>query len=188
MASVETTYFEETGAANTDAVLAIAKKRADELGVDAVVVATTTGCTAVKAARLFKGQTLVVVSHCAGFKGPNTQELTDENRKLLRELGVPVHTATHALGGIGRAIRREYETMQVDEIVGNTLRLLGQGLKVACEIAAMAADAGLVRTDQEVIAIGGSSEGADTAIVVQPANVHNFFDTRVKEILCKPRL
>ena len=188
MTSVETTYFEETGGANTDAVLAIAKKRADELDVDAVVVASTTGTTAVKAARLFKGQTLVVVSHCAGFKGPNTQELTDENRKLLRELGVSVHTATHALGGIGRAIRREYKTMQVDEIVGNTLRLLGHGLKVACEISAMAADAGLVRTDREVVAIAGSSRGADTAIVVQPANVHDFFALRIKEILCKPRL
>ncbi len=188
MTSVATTYFEEAGAANTDAVLAIAKKRADELGVDAVVVATTTGSTAVKAARLFKSPPLVVVTHCAGFKGPNTQQLTDENRELLREQGVPVHTATHALGGIGRAIRREYKTMQVDEIVGNTLRLFGQGMKVACEIAAMAADAGLVRTDAEVIAISGSSRGADTAIVVQPANVHDFFALRIKEILCKPRL
>ncbi len=188
MTCVEITYFEETGVTNTDAVLAIAKKRADELGIDAIVVASTTGATAVKAATVFKGKTLVVISHCTGFKGSNIQELTHENRELLREAGVPVHMATHALGGIGRAIRREYKTMQVDEIVGNTLRLLGQGFKVACEISAMAADAGLVQTDGDVIAIGGSSRGVDTAIVVQPANVHDFFALRVKEILCKPRL
>lgn len=188
MITVGTTYFDEAGAANTDAVLAIARKRAEELGIDVIVVASTTGSTAIKAADAFKGMHLVVVSHCAGFKGPDTEELTDENRQLLHKQGVPVHTATHALAGIGRAIRREYKTMQVDEIVGNALRLLGQGLKVACEISAMAADAGLVRTDREVIAIAGSSRGADTAIVVQPANVHDFFALRVKEILCKPRL
>jgi hypothetical protein len=77
------------------------------------------------------------------------------------------------------------------EIVSQTLRILGQGMKVVCEIAAMAADAGLVRTDEEVIAVagtGGAGRGADTAVVLQPVNAHKFFETRVKEILCKPRL
>jgi len=73
--------------------------------------------------------------------------------------------------------------------VANTLRIFGQGMKVACEIAGMATDAGLVRTDESVIAIagtGGAGRGADTAVVVQPANVHNFFEMRIREILCKP--
>lgn len=30
--------------------------------------------------------------------------------------------------------------------------------------------------------------GADVAIVVQPANANRFFDLKVKEIICKPRL
>jgi len=51
----------------------------------------------------------------------------------------------------------------------------------------MAADAGLARTDEEVIAIGGTDHGADTAIVVTPVNTHHFFNLRVREILCKPR-
>ena len=61
-------------------------------------------------------------------------------------------------------------------------------MKVACEITIMAADAGLVRTDEEVIAIAGTHSGADTAIVVQPSNANRFFNLRVKEIICKPRL
>jgi hypothetical protein len=61
-------------------------------------------------------------------------------------------------------------------------------MKVACEITIMAADAGLVRTDEEVISMSGTHAGADVAIVVQPANANRFFDLKVKEIICKPRL
>jgi len=61
-------------------------------------------------------------------------------------------------------------------------------MKVACEIALMAADAGLVRTDEDVISIAGTGRGADTAVVLRPVNTRNFFDLKVKEILCKPRL
>ena len=188
MTNAAVTYFEQTGASNTDAALSIAKKRAEELGIDTFVVASTRGCTGVKAAELFRGEVVVVVTHCDGFDAPNTQQLTEENRARIQELGATIHTATHALGGIGRAINLKFDTIQLDDIMANTLRLLGQGMKVVCEIAAMAADAGLVRTDREVIAIAGSGEGADTVVVIQPANTHRFFDMKVKEILCKPRL
>jgi hypothetical protein len=72
------------------------------------------------------------------------------------------------------------------EVIANTLRIFGEGMKVVCEIAMMAADSGLVRTDEDVIAIAGSSRGADTAVVMKPANTHSFFDLKIKEILCKP--
>jgi hypothetical protein len=65
---------------------------------------------------------------------------------------------------------------------------MGEGMKVVYEIAVMAADAGLARTDEEIIAIAGTGRGADTAVVLKPANARDFFDIRVKEILCKPRL
>jgi len=64
---------------------------------------------------------------------------------------------------------------------------MGQGMKVVIEISVMAADAGLVRTDEDIIAIGGSGRGADTAVVLRPVNSNDFFDLKVKEILCKPR-
>jgi hypothetical protein len=51
----------------------------------------------------------------------------------------------------------------------------------------MAADAGLIRTDEEIISIGGTANGADTALVVKPVHTHDFFQLKVKEILCKPR-
>ena len=188
MADVTVTYFDETGPANTDAVLRLAKKRAEELGIDTFVVATTKGNVGVKAAEAFRGRKVVVVTHCTGFEAPDTQQLTEENRRRIQEMGAVIHTATHGLSGVSRAVRLKFDTYLLGEIMASTLRLLGHGMKVTCEITAMAADAGLVRTDQEVIAIAGTSEGADTAIVVQPANVHSFFDMKVQEIICKPRL
>ena len=51
----------------------------------------------------------------------------------------------------------------------------------------MALDAGLVPYGEEIIAVAGSGTGADTALVITPAHSNNFFDTKVKEIICKPR-
>jgi hypothetical protein len=69
-----------------------------------------------------------------------------------------------------------------------TLRTFGQGTKVAIELSLMAADAGLVRTDEDVISIGGTGKGADSALLLQPANSANFFDLKVKEVICKPAM
>lgn len=181
-------YFASPGQVNTAEALAIARKRAQELGIKTIVVASTIGDTGVKATEAFHGFKVVVVTHSTGFRSPNTQELTEENRARITQQGGVILTAQHTFAGVGRAVRHKYGTYELDDIVANVLRLFGQGVKVACEIVLMAADAGLVRTDEEVIAIAGTDQGADTALVIKPANAHNFFDLKVKEILCKPRL
>jgi len=66
------------------------------------------------------------------------------------------------------------------------LRTFGQGTKVAVEMTLMAADAGLIRTDEEVISIGGTASGVDTALLIKPAHTQDFFDLKVKEVICKP--
>lgn len=184
----QTVYFPEEGEQNTDRVLELAGERAEALGIDSILVASTRGETGLKASKLFKGKTLIVVTHCTGFSSPDVQELTEENRRAIEKEGAAILTCQHALGGLGRAVRKKLGTYEIEEIVAYALRNFGEGMKVAVEIALMAADAGLVRTDEEAIAIGGTSRGADTAIVVKPANAPNFFDLRVKEIICKPRL
>ena len=186
--ATQTVYFPEEGEQNTDRVLELAGERAEALGIDSILVASTRGETGLKASKLFKGKNLVVVTHCTGFSAPDVQELTEENRRAIEKEGAAILTCQHALGGVGRAVRKKLGTYEIEEIVAYALRNFGEGMKVAVEIALMAADAGLVRTDEEAIAIGGTSRGVDTAIVVKPANVPNFFDLRVKEIICKPRL
>jgi hypothetical protein len=140
---------------------------------------------------VFKGFKVIVVTHTAGFREPNTQEYTAESRKIVEDKGGTVLTTTHAFGGISRSLNppgQPGRNYVIGDLVAMTLRIFGQGMKVACEIAAMAADAGLVRTDEEVISIGGTGRGADTALVLKPDYVHRFFNLRVKEIICKPRL
>ena len=189
-------YFDKPGKENTDEVLRIANKRAKELGIKNILVASTGGDTAVKAVDVFKGLRVIIVTLAAGARDPNTQEFTEANKKIVESKGGILLTTTHALGGLVRAMNQVSlpqagQTGAAVDIVAQTLRVLGQGMKVVCEIAAMAADAGLVRTDEEVIAVAGTGaagRGADTAVVLQPANANRFFETRVKEILCKPRL
>ncbi|MFA5309565.1 MAG: pyruvate kinase alpha/beta domain-containing protein [Dehalococcoidales bacterium] len=188
----KTVYFEKPGGEeNTARTLELAKARADELGIKTVVVASTVGATGVKAVEVFKGYKVVVVTHTDGFAEPNTQELTAANRKIIEAKGGIILTTAHALGGIQRALAKTMPpppSSAIGDIVAMSLRMFGQGTKVACEIAAMAADAGLVRTDGEIVSIGGTGRGADTALVLQPENVHRFFNIKVKEIICKPRL
>ncbi|MBM4445805.1 MAG: hypothetical protein FJ023_00395 [Chloroflexi bacterium] len=181
-------YFDSLGPDNTEETFKLVKVRAKELDIKTIVVASTTGDTGVKAAEEFKGYRVVVVSHTAGFTAPGTQELTPENRKKIEKLGAEIFTGAHAFGGISHAVRRAFNTHVLGDFMANTLRMFGQGVKVAIEISIMATDAGLVSPDGEVIAIGGTVRGADTAIVLKPAHAHDAFSLRVKEIICKPRL
>ncbi len=186
--AVRSVYFDRPGPENTGRTLELAKARAEELGIRNVIVATTRGDTGREVAEVFPGYNVVAVTHVTGFRGPNEQELTEENRIAIEVAGGRVLTATHAFGGIGRAVRNRLNTYELEEIVAYTLRNFCEGMKVVCEIALMAADAGLVRTDEEAVVISGTGRGADTAVVLLPANTHDFFNLRILEVLCKPRL
>jgi len=184
----KTIYFENTGAENTEAVLQVVCRRADELGIKKVVVASNTGNSAVKALDILKGIKVIAVTHVTGFREPNVQEFKEENRKKIESQDGAVLTAAHAFAGISIAVRNKYQMPGLGLIIADTLRIFGQGTKVACEVAMMATDAGLVRTDEDIISIGGTNGGSDTALLVTPANTHRFFELKVREILCKPRL
>ncbi len=184
----EIVYFENPGRENTDKTLELARKRAEELGIKYVVVASTTGETGVKACKMFKGFNVVVVTHCVGYSSPGISELKSEFRDEIVRLRGKIFTGTHALSAIERSVRRRLGTWLPLELMAHTLRLFGEGVKAAIEIAVMAADAGLIPVDEEVIVIAGTGRGADTALVVKPAHSTNFFDLEVREIICKPRV
>lgn len=179
-------YFDNPGKDNTEETLRIARQRADELGIDTIVVATTVGDTAVRACEVFRGKRVIAVTHVTGFREPNAQELTDENRKAIESNGGVVLTAAHAFSGVNAAMRKKFNMFLLGDVIANTLRIFGQGMKVVCECALMAADAGLAPGDADVISIAGTGRGADMAVVLGSVNSHDFFDMRVKEILCKP--
>lgn len=182
----QTVYFSHPGPGNTEQTLAIAHKRAEMLGIGTVLVATTGGATAVRAAEVFAEFTVVAVTHSTGFSAPYQQELAPENATALTRAGAHILTTTHAFGGVGRAVRKKLGTYEVEEIIAFTLRIFGQGMKVAAEIALMAADAGLVPADKPVLAIAGTGRGADTAIILYPTHAQTFFDLAIAEIICMP--
>lgn len=182
----ETTYFKEKGSENTDELLKIVKEYARKEGIRDIIVASTTGETGAKAAKLFKKQNVVVVTHYSGFQEPGKNELKERHRKEIQKSGAKIFTGTHALSSAERAIRKDFGTIQPLELISNVLRLMGEGTKVCVEITLMAADAGLIAEDRDVIAVGGTGKGADTALRIKPANSAQFFNLRIREIIAKP--
>ena len=182
-----TVYFEGEGPEYTSETLRLAKERAETLGIRDVVVASYRGDTGVQAVEMFGGYNVVVVAGVYGFREPNQVRMTPENKARIEAQGGKVLFTGHAFGMLGRSVNKRFGAIQVDEIVAHVLRLFSQGVKVGCEIACMATDAGLIRSGEEAIAIGGRGRGADSAIVLRASNTHTFFETRILEIICKPR-
>ncbi|MDA8334356.1 MAG: hypothetical protein M0Z41_05060 [Peptococcaceae bacterium] len=178
-------YWPEKGPVNTGPTVELALARAGELGVGHLVVASNSGQTA----RLLvgKGFQVVCVTHHVGFTGPGKDEMPGEVRRELADAGVRLLTTTHLLAGVDRGVRNQFGGVYPAEIIAQSLRLLGQGLKVCVEVSVMALDAGLIPAGREVVAVAGTGAGADTAAVILPSHASHFFATRVKEIVCKPR-
>jgi len=185
----EIVYFERSGPENTVETLKLAKERANELGIRDIVVASSHGKTALKAAEFFDPEknNLVAVTISESFKDFGWN-MKPEEKEQLEKRGIKVLTSIHALGdNVGSAFTEKYGGLTFERVVRETLYRFCQGMKVAVEIVLMAADAGLIPVDREVIAIAGTDRGADTAIVVQPAYSRRFHELKIKEIIAKPR-
>lgn len=182
-----TVYFETRGKSNTAETLRIARRRAGELGIRQVVLASTHSSTALMAAELFAGSgvELIAVSLSAAFESEGWT-MSEEERRQVLEKGVRVLTCLHGLAdGVAEGF---FGTTTPGTVMADTLRCFSQGMKVAVEVSVMAAEAGWVRAGQEIIALAGTDGGADTAVVLRPAYARRIKELRVCELLCKPRL
>lgn len=181
-------YFEKPGAQNTEATLKLAVERAKELGIKYLVVASSYGETARKALDLLSGDLkLVVVTYHTGFMEEGQNTMDRETEEFLKSRGAIIVRQSHVLSGIERSISRKLGGVSRVEAIAEALRsLFGHGLKVCVEIAVMAADSGAIPIT-EVVAVGGKTRGADTAVVLRPAHMNNFFEMQIKEIICMPR-
>ena len=184
-------YFNSPGPENTGETIRIAVQEAVARQITHIVAASNTGATVLALAEEARKQGysghLVCVTHVYGFKESGKNELSEENRDAFKKQGVVVCTAAHILSGAERALSRKFQGVYPVEIIAHTLRMLGQGMKVCVEIAVMALDAGLVPFGKPIIALGGTSGGADTASLLTPSYSSSVLDTKIHEILCKPR-
>ncbi|WP_440951568.1 pyruvate kinase alpha/beta domain-containing protein [Methanococcoides sp. FTZ1] len=185
-------YFEDVGKENTDDVVKVAAERAEELGIKHIVLSSTEGYTALKMAEAVRGKDvkIIAISHQYGLREDGKWEMNEDNMKKLQEMGVVVTTQSHMFSGVERAIQKRLGGASRTDVISDTLRaVFGKGFKVALEVVMMAADSGHipVSQDTEIIAIGGTRQGADVALVVRPAHSQNFFNMQVREILAMPR-
>lgn len=185
----EVEYFDQPGPPNTPRCVEICRS---VLGSDIhdLVVASTTGNVGIQFCRAlseYPGLNLVVVTHSAGFKERGTLELMPENRKEIESLGGKILTATILTHSLETALAKQHSGAYPTIIMAQTLRRLGQGMKVCCEIVMEACDAGLIPEGKDVLSVGGTGYGADTVCIIRSAVSKRFLDLQVREILAKPR-
>ncbi len=166
-------YFEEPGPQNTEGVIEAVSRRVEEGDIDTVVVASTSGRTGVKFAEALKGKAKVVaVSH---------ERMDPQLKRKITELGGVAIDGTHL----------PLHEKGMDD-VRNAFYTLGQGFKVAVEVILIAADKGVIELYKDVIGVGGTGEGSDTAIVARATRTKEMFSAdkskklEIREVLAMP--
>lgn len=188
-------YFPEFGEQNTGAVIACIARRLQDGDLSTVVVATSSGRTALQFAEALAGRPGLRLIAVGNGPGSPYERLAPAARRQLVQQGVEVldnmPNASSAFTGDGHP--NLYGAVDLLVVAYDTMRKLGgQGLKVAMEVGVMACNAGLVQPGERVIAVGGTSTGADVAIVMKAAFGADMFadepDKRPEmiELLCMP--
>jgi uncharacterized protein len=176
-------YFEEGGAEHTDTLIDVVKEAAADLGVKKVVVASTSGDSAVRVAEKFigTGVNIVAVGHQSGFPTPG-QRFKVENMEKLRSLGVDICLSTDVLTN---SIRQK-ERLGASPLSIITQMLSTLKMKVNIEVVLKATDGGYVTPGERVISLAGSHSGLDTAIVFEAQESAKILDLKLGEIIAIP--
>lgn len=186
----EVIYFEKPGRENTGDCLDVAAGAAKKFGYSHIVVASTHGDTGLEFSRRFKGldTSVIVVTHSAGFKEPNSLEMPAEVRAEIESNGATVFTGTILTHSLETALSAKSGGLHPTHVIALSLRRFGEGMKVCCECVMMAVDAGLIPEGDAVLAVAGTARGADTVSLIRSAASKRFLDLKVMEVLAKPRL
>ncbi len=166
-------YFAESGSHNTEEVIETVKKRTTNGDIKTVIVASTSGETGLKFARALKGTAeIIAVSH---------EEMSPTHKRQIAECGGKAFDKTHLA----------LHTEGMDD-VRKTYYTFGQGFKVAVEVILIASDKGGVKLYEDVIGVGGTGNGADTAIIARATTSKEVFTEdkskklEIREILAMP--
>ena len=192
----EVYYFDKPGEHNTDLVIEAVVRRLEAGGVRKVIVASTSGETALKFAHSLqhKGE-LVCVSEAPyrheawGEKWPCLQE---GYKQELKKLGAVIIDQAPYVFHSSVLERSLWGSLSPEQLVKETLYSFGQGLKVAVEVALIAVSCGSIAPYEDVIGVGGSGKGADTAIVLRATYPATMFTKEtnkrleIKEIIAMP--
>jgi len=179
-----TIYYTEGGIEHTETTLKASLEAAKKLDIKTILVASTSGETGVKAAKLYKdtGINLIVVGHQMGFPVPKVQQFKPDNWESIETLGGVVNLGTDVVtNSIRQRQRLGHSPMSII-----TQTLIAMKLKVNVEIVAKACDAGLILPGDRVISVAGSHKGADTSAVFTANDSPNILDIRPEMFICYP--
>jgi len=188
-------YFDQPGEGNTQLVIEAVSQRLKAGGIKKVIVASTSGETAARFARSLKGKFELICVSEAPFRrewGEGWPCLKEEFRQELEELKVPIIDKAPYVFHNSVLDSARWSDAFPERLVKETLYCFGQGMKVAVEVALMAVSCGYVIPYEDVIGVGGSGKGADTAIVLRATYPACLFDKdsakrlEIREVIAMP--
>jgi hypothetical protein len=171
-------YFDKAGEGNTEEVLKLASARYAEGDIKTVVIASTFGETAIKAAHVFKdsGARLLIVG-----------EVLDGSQHPAPEICQQLEKEGHrVIWGLSMGQMSAFTKDESASLVAKAYKRISEGFKVVCEIILIGTSAGFLCPGAKVLAIAGTHRGADTAIVAYAGNYADFDSFQILEMLCKP--
>lgn len=176
----EVVYLEKSGKEGTKIVVQQVRDYCLKSDIKDILVASISGRTALETAAVLDGMNkrIICVSGSPSWKDYYEFPLIrHKNKKALMKAGIEIleNVPSTLSDTIEYSIAR-YGIRPASWLVVETLLAIGgYGLKTAVEVALMATDAGIIEPYSEVISIGGTSKGADTALVLKPTFSNQFF-------------
>ena len=165
-------YFDEPGSESTESVIQIVSEKISETGIKTVVIASSSGKTAIQFAKVLKGKVkLIAVSW---------KKILPEDISELNKLGVTICNFEN------------YLPLQEKGLAKMAFYTFGQGMKVCVEVVLIAVDKNIITSGQEVIAVAGTGSGSDSAGIIKATSTADMFgpdiDKRleIREILAMP--
>lgn len=199
-------FFESVGEENTNEVIKTVVDRAEEGGIEAVIVASISGKTSVKVAEQLKKRGLRIKVIC--ISGPPSWKkypeykfplIKEEMRKRLDALGIKViNDVEEPFKPITFRNWWEKKTVEVfrpeaDLFWMSLICVGGHGFRTAVEVVFMAEEAEVINKGEMVISIAGTGTGADTAIVMKTSRFEDAVGVdpekrmKIYEILAMPK-
>jgi hypothetical protein len=176
-------------------VIEAVSQRLELGGIRCVIIASTSGKTAVKFARNLRGKAELICVSESPYRREWGEEwpcLKQESRQELEKLDIAIVDKVPYVFHSSVLDAARWPDSFPERLVKETLYSFGQGMKVAVEVALIAVSCGYVIPYEDVIGVGGSSKGADTAIVLRATYPASLFDKdptkrlEIKEIIAMP--
>lgn len=168
-------YFDRFGSENTLYVIEAVKDRVKELGLKWVVVASTSGATGLRFVESLRGLADTIVISYKSMDRVFAEKIQELGGFIVENCSTPLSNPRF-------------------KQARDTLYLMGQGFKVAVEVVLIATDLGLLEIGTDVVGVGGTEKGADTAIVMRAAPSNSLVrgpgERRpvIREIIAMPRV